>query len=71
MQVRLSIGDFSRMTHLSVKALRHYHDLGLLEPADVDPATGYRYYDASQVHAAQVIRQFRPGSSVCRESEAP
>jgi DNA-binding transcriptional MerR regulator len=59
MQARLSIGDFSRMTHLSVKALRHYHDLGLLEPARVDPATGYRYYDTSQVPAAQVIRWFR------------
>jgi DNA-binding transcriptional MerR regulator len=42
MPVKLSIGDFSRMTHLSVKALRHYHDLGLLEPADVNAQTGYR-----------------------------
>jgi DNA-binding transcriptional MerR regulator len=41
MQVRLAIGDFSRMTHLSVKALRHYHDVGLLVPAEVDPASGY------------------------------
>jgi MerR family regulatory protein len=30
MQLRLTIGDFSRMTHLSVKALRHYHEIGLL-----------------------------------------
>ena len=29
----LNIGQFSRMTHLSVKALRHYHDVGILEPA--------------------------------------
>jgi hypothetical protein len=35
--VRLAIGDFSRMTHLSVKALRHYHDVGLLEPAEGRP----------------------------------
>ncbi|HSS10611.1 MAG TPA: MerR family transcriptional regulator, partial [Acidimicrobiales bacterium] len=55
----LSIGDFSRMTYLSVKALRHYHDVGLLEPAQVDPTTGYRFYDAAQVPTAQVIRRFR------------
>jgi DNA-binding transcriptional MerR regulator len=55
----LTIGDFSRMTYLSVKALRHYHETGLLEPADVDPETGYRLYDVSQVRTAQVIRRFR------------
>ncbi|MBO0732083.1 MAG: MerR family transcriptional regulator, partial [Acidimicrobiaceae bacterium] len=59
MPVRLSIGDFSRMTHLSVKALRHYHDVGLLEPVDVDHMTGYRYYEPDQVPVAQVIRRFR------------
>ena len=59
MDVLVTIGDFSRMTHLSVKALRHYHDVGLLEPAQVDGASGYRLYDASQVPVAQVIRRFR------------
>lgn len=59
MRVRLAIGDFSRMTHLSVKALRHYHDMGLLEPAETDPASGYRFYEPSQVPIAQVIRRFR------------
>ena len=59
MAVLLSIGDFSRMTHLSVKALRHYHDLGLLEPAAIDQFTGYRSYDAAQVPTAQVIRRLR------------
>jgi DNA-binding transcriptional MerR regulator len=59
MPVLLTIGDFSRMTYLSVKALRHYHDIGLLAPADVDPATGYRLYLPSQVPTAQVIRRFR------------
>lgn len=59
MRVRLSIGDFSRMTHLSVKALRHYHDLGLLEPVEIDHASGYRYYEPEQVPVAQVIRRFR------------
>lgn len=59
MQARLTIGDFSRMTHLSVKALRHYHEIGLLEPADVDRDSGYRLYQPAQVPAAQVIRRFR------------
>jgi DNA-binding transcriptional MerR regulator/effector-binding domain-containing protein len=59
MATMLTIGDFSRMTHLSVKALRHYHDLGVLEPAAVDPFTGYRSYDTSQVGSAQVIRRLR------------
>jgi DNA-binding transcriptional MerR regulator len=41
---RVTIGDYSRATHLSVKTLRHYHDVGLLEPSEIDSATGYRYY---------------------------
>jgi DNA-binding transcriptional MerR regulator/effector-binding domain-containing protein len=59
MATMLTIGDFSRMTHLSVKALRHYHDMGVLEPAAVDTFTGYRSYDTSQVGSAQVIRRLR------------
>jgi DNA-binding transcriptional MerR regulator len=55
----LAIGDFSRATHLSVKTLRHYHRIRLLEPADVDPVTGYRRYTTEQIPAAQVIRRFR------------
>jgi DNA-binding transcriptional MerR regulator len=59
MQPRLSIGDFSRMTYLSVKALRHYHEVGLLEPAEVDATNGYRYYGPDQVGPAQMIRRLR------------
>jgi DNA-binding transcriptional MerR regulator/effector-binding domain-containing protein len=55
----LSIGDFSRMTQLTVKTLRHYHDVGLVEPHHVDPATGYRYYSHDQVRTAQVVRRLR------------
>jgi DNA-binding transcriptional MerR regulator/effector-binding domain-containing protein len=55
----LSIGDFSRATHMTVKTLRHYHQVGLLEPAAVDPGTGYRRYTAEQIPTAQVIRRFR------------
>lgn len=59
MATLVSIGQFSRMTHLSVKALRHYHDTGVLIPAAVDEFTGYRSYDVAQVSAAQVIRRLR------------
>jgi DNA-binding transcriptional MerR regulator len=44
---------------LSVKTLRHYHSVGLLEPADVDGSTGYRRYTVDQIPTAQVIRRFR------------
>ena len=55
----LPIGDFARATQLSIKTLRHYHHVGLLEPADVDPFTGRRRYTTGQIPAAQVIRRFR------------
>src|SRR5579872_7527757 len=55
----LAIGDFSRATHLSVKTLRHYHDTGLLAPAEIDPHTGYRRYRTEQIATAQIIRRFR------------
>src|ERR1700729_409678 len=59
MGAHVSIGDFSVMSRLSRKALRHYHDLGLLEPAYVDPQSGYRFYDTNQVDRAHIIQRFR------------
>ena len=59
MAALLSIGEFSRLTHVSVKALRHYHDLDLLPPARIDPGSGYRFYATAQAPAAQLIRRFR------------
>jgi DNA-binding transcriptional MerR regulator len=58
-QTLISIGDFARATHLSVRALRLYHQEGLLEPAAVDPNSGYRRYDLGQIPTAQVIRRLR------------
>jgi len=73
--VILTIGEFSKMTYLSVKALRHFHDVGLLTPVDIDAATGYRHYASSQVGTAQAIRRFRdldmPIDDVRRVLEAP
>jgi DNA-binding transcriptional MerR regulator len=59
MAALLSIGEFSRLTHVSVKALRHYHDLDLLRPARIDPDSGYRFYSTGQAPTAQLIRRFR------------
>jgi DNA-binding transcriptional MerR regulator len=59
MRTRVTIGDFSRASHLSVKTLRHYHGVGLLEPSEVDPDNGYRYYSEDQIPLAQVIRRLR------------
>jgi DNA-binding transcriptional MerR regulator/effector-binding domain-containing protein len=55
----LTIGEFSRATFLSAKTLRHYHRVGLLEPADIDQSTGYRRYTTDQIPTGQVIRRFR------------
>ncbi len=44
-----AIGDFARHGRVSVRMLRHYDAIGLLRPAHVDPATGYRYYTAAQL----------------------
>ncbi len=55
----LTIGEFSRLTHLTVRTLRRYHEAALLEPAVVDEATGYRYYSVEQIPTAQVIHRLR------------
>jgi DNA-binding transcriptional MerR regulator len=43
------IGDFSKISQVSVRMLRHYDQLGLLRPGHVDPWTGYRYYTVEQL----------------------
>jgi DNA-binding transcriptional MerR regulator len=43
------IGEFSRLSRVSVRMLRHYDQLGLLTPSQTDPFTGYRYYSADQL----------------------
>ena len=55
----VAIGRFSAMTRLSIKALRHYDEIGLLTPAEVDPQSGYRYYRLSQANTAEAIRTLR------------
>lgn len=55
----LGIGDFSRRSRLSPKALRLYDRLGVLEPADVDEANGYRRYHESQLPTARLVALLR------------
>lgn len=82
----ISIGQFAALTWLSPKALRLYQSQGLLEPARVDPTSGYRYYAASQIPTASLISLLRragvslahiagfldePTSRVCRSGVPP
>lgn len=59
MTTLVPIGEFSRLTHLTVKSLRHYHDIGLLDPHEIDDATGYRRYATEQVPNALLIGRLR------------
>jgi DNA-binding transcriptional MerR regulator len=55
----LPIGRFSEVCRISIPALRHYDEVGLLQPAAVDPETGYRYYSMAQAIDADRIRTLR------------
>jgi DNA-binding transcriptional MerR regulator len=55
----MQIGRFAHLTGLTVKALRHYDELGLLRPAGVDPESGYRSYEPEQAERAETIRMLR------------
>ena len=54
--MRFSIGEFSRISQLSIKSLRIYHEKGILIPFEVDPLTGYRNYDEPNFEVARIIR---------------
>lgn len=53
------IGEFSKLSMLTVKALRFYEKEGLLIPARVDEWSGYRFYEASQLETAATIKALR------------
>jgi DNA-binding transcriptional MerR regulator len=53
------IGEFSKITGLTIKTLRFYHDQGLLEPLHIDDETRYRYYAAAQIETARAISLLR------------
>lgn len=55
----VTIGNFALLTGLSIPMLRYYHELGLLEPAEVDPSTGYRRYSLDQIATGRMIARLR------------
>lgn len=55
----LKIGEFSKLSHLTVKALRFYEREGLLIPVSIDSWTGYRFYETSQLARAAQIKAYR------------
>lgn len=54
-----TIGEFSRISGISIKALRLYHEKGLLIPSTVDENTGYRYYNHKNFEKAQIIKYLK------------
>ncbi len=57
--MQYSIGEFSSICRVSVKALRHYHEVGLLRPDFIDPQSGYRYYTEEQFYDLRVILELK------------
>jgi DNA-binding transcriptional MerR regulator len=55
----LKIGEFATLADMSIKTLRYYDDIGLLKPVMVDPDTGYRYYEYSQLARAYRLSSFK------------
>ncbi|OUR96904.1 hypothetical protein A9Q84_11245 [Halobacteriovorax marinus] len=50
-----SIGEFSKITSLSIKAIHHYQEKGLLLPSRIDEGSGYRFFGSNEVERARVI----------------
>ena len=57
--IKLKIGEFSRLMQTTVKTLRHYEQIGLLAPCEVDEATGYRYYSLGQMQRLNAIKDLK------------
>jgi effector-binding domain-containing protein len=55
----LKIGDFSRLSQVSVKTLRYYDEVALLKPTQVDEVSGYRYYSVAQLRQLHRILALR------------
>lgn len=55
----LSIGEFSRLSRISVRMLRHYDERGVLHPTETDPSSGYRFYSGELLRTTARIRALR------------
>ena len=58
-KTKLKIGEFSKLMQVTVKTLRHYEQMGLLIPYEVDKWTGYRYYTIEQMQRLNAIRELK------------
>lgn len=66
----LKIGEFSKLSRISIRMLRHYDDIGLLTPEETDPFTGYRYYSEAQLVTAGRISALKAmGFKLCGAAE--
>lgn len=54
-----TVGQFSKICDVSVKALHHYDEIHLVKPLHIDPATGYRYYDYDQIKILKYIGKLK------------
>lgn len=66
----IKIGDFSKLSMISIRMLRHYDSIGLLIPEQIDRFTGYRYYSARQLSTAsriQALKQMGFGLAAIKE----
>ena len=66
----LKIGEFSKLSRISIRMLRYYDEMGLLTPETIDPFTGYRYYSESQLFTAGRITALKDmGFKLCDTAE--
>ena len=66
----LKIGEFSKLSRISIRMLRHYDEIGLLTPETIDPFTGYRYYSEAQLFTAGRITALKDmGFKLCDAAE--
>ena len=61
------IGDFSKLTNLSVKTLRYYNEIGILIPEEVDIYTGYRYYGNKNLEQIKIITELKQAGFTLEE----
>ena len=66
----LKIGEFSKLSRISIRMLRHYDEIGLLTPETIDSFTGYRYYSEAQLTVAGRVNALKAmGFKLCDAAE--
>ena len=68
--IMISIGEFSRICHVTTRTLRHYDEIGLLKPTYTNDENNYRFYDVSQIRKMLLINRLKRYSfSLCEIKE--